>query len=362
MSLILEYKRHELKFKFDAGTSRGVLKTKEIWIIKLYQKESPHVYGLGEISVIERLSYDYNVDFGKVLEILKSILLEHSMPKNEDEIHRLVANLVSVYHPAIRFALETACLDLMNGGEFRIYDNYFRSSEMGIPINGLIWMGEKSFMKNQIDEKLSQGFSCIKMKIGAIDFEGECEVLRYIRSKFPADKLTLRVDANGAFLTQDVLKRLDELNEFDLHSIEQPIMPRQIHALQLVCKRSPVPVALDEELIGVFNRPEKEQLLKDTLPAYIILKPALLGGFSATAEWISIAEKMGIGWWITSALESNIGLNAICQFSAQYQLTGHQGLGTGQLYENNFHSPLYIHGEEVLYNANMSWDYEELGF
>lgn len=362
MALALKFTKHVLNFKFDAGTSRGVLKTKDAWILKVYQQDDPKVYGLGEVSTIERLSFDYSVDFESELEELSKVLSKEAMPSAPADIYKLVRKVVSDYRPAIRFGLETALLDLFHGGAFKIFDNSFYNSESGIPINGLIWMGERDFMKQQIDEKLKLGFKCIKLKIGAIDFDAECELLKYIRSQYPSDQLILRVDANGAFITQDVLKKLEHLVEFDLHSIEQPIMPKQPEAMQLVCEKSKVPIALDEELIGVFDKREKMELLKDTKPSYIILKPCLVGGFAATAEWIEIAESQNIGWWITSALESNVGLNAICQFAAEYNYTGHQGLGTGQLFENNIHSPLVIQGEEVVYNQTLSWDYGDLNF
>lgn len=362
MALILKFTKHILKFKFDAGTSRGVLKTKDAWILKVYQSGKPKIYGLGEVSTIERLSFDYSVDFEVELAELQKSLSQEELPQSEEGIYKLVSNVVSAYRPAIRFGLETALLDLLHGGNFKIFDNSFYNSERGIPINGLIWMGEKEFMKQQIDEKLKLGYKCIKLKIGAIEFDAECELLKYIRSQYPADKLILRVDANGAFITQEVLKKLERLADFDLHSIEQPIMPRQPEAMGLVCEKSQVPIALDEELIGVFGKREKTELLKDIRPAYIILKPSLVGGFAATAEWIEIAEAQNVGWWITSALESNVGLNAICQFTAQYNYVGHQGLGTGQLFENNIHSPLAIQGEEIVYNQTLSWDYWDLEF
>ncbi|WP_420581822.1 o-succinylbenzoate synthase [Reichenbachiella sp.] len=362
MPLTLKFTKHVLKFKFDAGTSRGVLKTKEAWILKVYDSNSPKVYGLGEASTIERLSFDYSVDFENELEELSEKFALEEMPNTVEDVFALVRKTVSVYRPAIRFGLETALLDLYHGGQFKIFENDFFNNEQGIPINGLIWMGAKEFMKQQIDEKLKLGFNCIKLKIGAIDFDTECDLLKYIRSQYPADQLTLRVDANGAFVTQDVLKKLERLEEFELHSIEQPIMPKQPEAMALVCEKSKVPVALDEELIGVFGRREKTELLKDIKPDYIILKPSLVGGFEATTEWIEIAEAQGIGWWITSALESNIGLNAICQFTNEYEYIGHQGLGTGQLFENNIHSPLAIQGEEIVFNQTLSWDYGDLNF
>ena len=362
MPLALKFTKHILKFKFDAGTSRGILKTKDAWILKVYQKDNPKVYGLGEVSTIERLSFDYSVDFESELDDLKKVLSQEELPTTKEGIYKLVKNAVSEYRPAIRFGLETALLDLFHGGNFKIFDNGFYNAEQGIPINGLIWMGEKDFMKQQIDEKLKQGFKCIKLKIGAIDFDAECELLGYIRSQYPADQLILRVDANGAFLTQEVLKKMERLAEFGLHSIEQPIMPKQPEAMSLVCEKTKVPIALDEELIGVFSKKDKVELLKDIKPHYIILKPSLVGGFAATAEWVQIAESLNIGWWITSALESNIGLNAICQFTNEYDYVGHQGLGTGQLFENKIHSPLAIQGEEIVYNLTLSCDYGDLKF
>lgn len=362
MALILEFEKYQLNFKFDAGTSRGVLKTKDSWILKLTNSSVPDEIGYGEVSFIERLSFDYSVDFDKELGKLSNALKQFTLPQDEKSVYQLVAQLVREERPAIRFGLETAMLDLLHGGRYEIFENNFFTGGKKIPINGLIWMGEEQFMLDQIDQKIQEGFTCIKMKIGAIDFDKECTILRSIRKKFSAQELTLRVDANGGFLTQDVLKKLDVLSEFELHSIEQPIMPRQFHSMQLVCKRSPVDIALDEELIGVFSLTEKRKLLEGTKPPYIILKPSILGGFKATTEWIELADTLGIGWWITSALESNIGLNAICQYTAKYHDLSHQGLGTGQLYTNNFHSPLQIIGEEITYNQTLSWDLSSLNF
>lgn len=362
MSFKLAHTLHTLEFKFDAGTSRGVLKTKDAWILKIAHSDRPGMVGYGEVSTIDRLSFDYQLDFDAELDSLAHELRNEPMPKSEEAVYKLVQNLVPVQKPAIRFALETALLDLLNGGQFQIFNNPFYNNEKRIPINGLIWMGDESFMLKQIEDKLAQGFKCLKMKIGAIDFDTELKILKSIRARYSVEELILRVDANGAFQTQDVLLKLDQLGELDLHSIEQPIMPRQYHAMQLTCKRSPVPVALDEELIGVFDAKEKRKLLEGIRPPYIILKPSLLGGFKATQEWISLAEELNIGWWITSALESNIGLNAICQFTAEYPDLPHQGLGTGQLYHNNFYSPLTIDGEEIYYHENFSWDLSSLDF
>ncbi|PIB34122.1 hypothetical protein BFP72_01110 [Reichenbachiella sp. 5M10] len=362
MSLKLEYQKHILQFKFAAGTSRGVLRTKEVWILKVTDTESSVSVGYGEVSVIERLSLDFKLDFDVELGELSEAISGQIMPQSESGVYQLVASMVEEAKPAIRFGLETALLDLLNGEQFKVFDNDFYNHGRQIPINGLIWMGDEEFMLTQIEKKIQRGFRCLKMKIGAIDFETEKKILGSIRKRFGESELTLRVDANGAFQTKDVLKKLDELAQFGLHSIEQPIMPRQYHAMQLVCKRSPVPVALDEELIGVFGPKAKRELLAGIEPPFIILKPSLLGGFAATTEWIKIAEELGVDWWITSALESNVGLNAICQYTAEFSDLSYQGLGTGQLYENNFHSPLTIDGQCISYHPNLSWDLSPLRF
>ena len=356
MSLNLEYQKHVLRFKFDAGTSRGVLKTKDSWFIKVSDLSNPKVFGLGEVSIIDRLSFDYSIDFESELDALADLLSKYSAPKSSEDIDGLVNEVTEFNRPAIRFALETALLDLVNGGSRLIFKNGFSQNEEGIPINGLVWMGDEEFMREQIDAKIKAGFKCIKMKIAAMDFDAEYRILKEIRKEYKSEKLILRVDANGGFVTQEVLKRLEELSKLDLHSIEQPIMPHQMQSMQLICKKSKVPIALDEELIGVFGLNEKRQLLQDIRPQFIVLKPSLLGGFKSTREWIDLAEKMNIGWWITSALESNIGLNAICQFTAEFDFQGHQGLGTGQLYENNIYSPLVVQGDEIFYRQDLSWD------
>lgn len=216
-------------------------------------------------------------------------------------------------------------------------------------------------MKTQIEEKLAQGFSCIKLKIGAIDFEKELGLLRFIRQNFDANTIEIRVDANGAFDSNEALSKLNQLAEFELHSIEQPIKANQLQEMKLLCKQTPFPIALDEELIGVFGIENKRKLLEEIQPQYIILKPSLVGGFKGTLEWISIAESLNIGWWITSALESNIGLNAITQFTFTLNNPMPQGLGTGGLYTNNFDCPLEIDKGHIKYNVQKHWDVSNLG-
>lgn len=355
MALALTYKKYVLNFKFAAGTSRGILKTKDSWIIKIYDRSNAKIYGIGEVSIIDRLSHDCQLDFDKELKHIALAISNHVQPISMEQVFAMTRELVDEEKPSIRFALETALLDLMNGGIFKIFDNDFYNVQRSIPINGLVWMGDIDFMQDQIDQKIEQGYKCIKLKIGALDFQQELQLLKGIRKKYK--QLILRVDANGAFDTKEVLKRLDQLAELDIHSIEQPIMPRQAISMQLLCKRKSIPVALDEELIGVFGYNDKRELLEFIAPHYIVLKPSLHGGIAGTQEWITLAESLNIGWWITSALESNIGLNAVCQFTAEYQTIMHQGLGTGKLFENNFYSPLTIQGESVLYHRDLSWDH-----
>jgi len=222
-------------------------------------------------------------------------------------------------------------------------------------INGLIWMGEEAYMKEQIEEKLADGFSCVKLKIGAIEFEKELSLLRYIRTHFTADQVELRVDANGAFDTTLALDKITQLAGFKLHSIEQPIQKNNTDSMAELCKISPIPIALDEELIGLFSLEEKEALLIKIKPQYIILKPSFIGGFRGTKEWILLAEKYKIRWWITSALESNIGLNSIAQWTFLQHNLMPQGLGTGALYTNNFDCPLVVSDGQLWYNKDVDW-------
>ncbi|MBD3637430.1 MAG: o-succinylbenzoate synthase [Crocinitomicaceae bacterium] len=318
-----------LQFKRPAGTSRGILSTKNSWIISLWNDEKPGITGKGEASIIESLSPEWSDEYENELrDILSNIHLF-----SEDDL---------INFPSIRFGIEAALKDLKNGGKREYFDNAFTRGEEGIRINGLIWMGDKSFMLDQIKEKLEMGFSCIKLKIGAIDFDAELDLLRFIRAKFSKETLELRVDANGAFAPKDALEKLEALSKFDLHSIEQPIKQRQWEEMAQLCKKTPLPIALDEELIGINEMSLKQQVLNTIKPQYIILKPSLVGGFTASDEWISLAEKMNIGWWITSALESNVGLDAIAQYTATKNNPMPQGLGTGQLFKNNVTSTLRI--------------------
>jgi o-succinylbenzoate synthase len=353
------YVPHLLHFRFEAGTSRGVLTEKMIFLVKAFRKGNPKTVGWGEAAPLVKLSIDDIPDFEVQLANLCKKLSGTSVPANEASILDWVENHIPSFLPSIRFAFEMSLFDLLHHGVKMVFDTPFSNQHQSIPINGLIWMGGREFMLEQIDKKLEEGYNCIKMKIGAIDFEQECELLGYIRQKFNASQVTLRVDANGAFTGQDAMRKLKKLAEFDLHSIEQPIRQGQIELMAELCSQTPLPIALDEELIGIVGYLDKKELLEKIKPQYIIIKPTLLGGIAASREWIALAEKTGIGWWVTSALESNIGLNAIAQFTSTFDTDMHQGLGTGQLYVNNFESPLTITKGHLKYDiGNSAWKIE----
>jgi o-succinylbenzoate synthase len=258
--------------------------------------------------------------------------------------------------PSIQFGVEMVFESLASSNPFLLFPSEFTEGKKTISINGLIWMGEPQFMKQQIEEKLAQGFNCIKLKIGAIDFQKELDLLHYIRANFDEKSIEIRVDANGAFNKMEALNKLNQLSGFELHSIEQPISVKQYDSMAELCRKTPIPIALDEELIGVFNYSEKEALLQKIKPQFIILKPSFIGGFKGTKEWIDLAEKYQIGWWITSALESNIGLNAIAQWTFLQNNSMPQGLGTGGLYTNNFDCPLEVKNGQLQYNSEIDWE------
>ncbi len=321
-----------LTFKLPAGTSRGVMNIKNSWILSL---EKDSIVGKGEISIIEGLSPEFK-DITSFEQTIQAFC--DAVNKNDNDSIQTIFTTNS----SIRFAYECASADLKNGGLGIIFNNDFYSGNRKLPINGLIWMGSEDFMKEQIDAKLSEGFSTIKMKVGAIDFEKELELLHSIRKNYSAKQITLRVDANGSFEPHQAVKVLEQLAELEIHSIEQPIKTGQWNAMKELCASTPTPIALDEELIGINDRKLKIELLDTIRPQYIILKPSLHGGISGTQEWISLAEERSIPWWITSALESNLGLSAICQLTAQYSNDLPQGLGTGSLYTSNIENGLVV--------------------
>jgi O-succinylbenzoate synthase len=334
-----------LQFKRPAGTSRGVMTEKETWFIVL---EEAGKKGIGECGILRGLSVDDRPDYEEKIQWVC------------DNIH-LGKDLlweVLLEFPSIQFGVEMAFRSLGSESPFLLFPSDFTSGTKSIVINGLVWMGEELFMKQQIEEKLAQGFRCIKLKIGAIDFDKELQLLRFIRKYFTAEQVEIRVDANGAFTEDSALYKLIQLSEFKLHSIEQPIQKNNTDSMAELCKITPFPIALDEELIGVFTRIEKERLLEKIRPQYIILKPSFVGGFRGTQEWISLAEKHNIGWWITSALESNIGLNAIAQWTFLQHNLMPQGLGTGALYTNNFDCPLDVSEGQLWYKKELGWKFD----
>jgi O-succinylbenzoate synthase len=331
------FQKQTFHFKQPSGTSRGVLTEKHAWFISLSElntdNSEPVEESLGECSIIPGLSPDF-FDFDSYEKKLKEVC---------ENITNYIENLSELEpYPSILFGLETALLGLNNKRENLLFDTPFSRGEIGIPINGLIWMGSKEFMLQQIEEKLQAGFYCLKLKIGALDFETELEIIASIRKRFTASDIELRVDANGAFSPSDALIKLERLSKFQLHSIEQPIKVGQWEEMAKICRVTPLPIALDEELIGVVGKANKIDLLQKIQPQYIILKPSLHGGILGTKEWIKLAMEYNIPWWMTSALESNVGLNCVAQFASSFDNSLPQGLGTGGLYENNTPSKLFI--------------------
>ncbi len=340
------FKKYELQFKRPAGTSRGVYTSRPVWFLFL---EENGIAGIGECAPLAGLSKETPRQVENLLNdivsnpqqfIKEPILLEEA--------------------PSVRFAFETALLDLQNGGHQLLFPSDFTEGKAGIPINGLIWMGKPEFMHAQIEEKLNAGYHCLKLKIGVLDFEKELDLLRSIRSKFSKEEIILRVDANGALSTEDAYSKLEKLAELDIHSIEQPIAARQRKKLAELCNSSPIPIALDEELIGINKLTEKKELLDLVRPQFLVLKPSLHGGMAGCDEWIQLAEERNMGWWITSYLESNVGLNAIAQWTYTKNVKMHQGLGTGQLFTNNVNSPLEIRGEQLWFDPNRNFKLSEI--
>ncbi len=351
MAVRASFSKRNFNFAFTARTSRGPMESKSSWYIILSDDQSDSGTGIGECGPLPGLSLDAIPDFE--LQLAGIVNEIDSSGKTTLKLLETVSELVPQIFPSIRFGLETALLDLYRGGAKVIYDNDFKRGKP-IPINGLIWMGDTNFMMDQVRQKVEQGYRCLKLKIGGLDFQAECGILSKIRSQF-GNEITLRLDANGSFDPDDAIRKLEMLSKFDIHSIEQPIAPGNEVQMQLLCRNSPIPVALDEELISHQDRSSKEALLSGIRPQYIILKPTLHGGFGGCTAWIDIAKKMGIGWWVTSALESNIGLNAICQFTAGLNTSLPQGLGTGSIYTDNIPSPLTVANGQIHYDQQLSW-------
>ena len=336
------YKKHVLKFKRPGGTSRGILTEKETWFIIVEENGKK---GVGECGILRGLSIDDRAGYEEKLQwVCNHIQLGK----------KALWNALEAW-PSIQFGVEQALMSLESEDPFLLFPSEFTSGTASIPINGLIWMGDEAFMKQQIEDKLKAGFNCIKMKIGAIDFETELKLLASIRKDFSPEEIEIRVDANGAFHPDNAEEKLNRLATFALHSIEQPIKAGQWKAMAKLCKTSPLPIALDEELIGIFSSGEKEKMLQTIKPQYLILKPSLTGGFKGAEQWINIAGKNNIKCWVTSALESNIGLNAIAQWTFTLQSNMPQGLGTGSLFVNNFTSPLTVKNGRLQYLCSGKW-------
>jgi o-succinylbenzoate synthase len=339
------YFKYLLHFKQPSGTSRGILTDKETWFIVI-EKEGKK--GIGECGILRGLSADDRPDYEEKLQwTCRNIHLGEQ--KLWDEL---------IEFPSIQFGLEMAFLSLKSENPFILFPSNFTENTKSISINGLVWMGDEAFMKAQIEDRIEQGFSCIKLKIGAIDFDKELDLLRFIRANFDEETIEIRVDANGAFNSNEALFKINQLTGFKLHSIEQPINKNQTDTMSVLCKSTSIPIALDEELIGVFSVEAKQKLLQEIRPQYIVLKPSFIGGFRGTLEWISVAEKFNIAWWITSALESNVGLNAIAQFTFLQNNLLAQGLGTGSLYTNNFDCPLTVSDGQLWYDTKKEWEFD----
>jgi len=332
-----KYYKYILEFKRPSGTSRGVLLTKETYILEIFENGNR---GVGECALFRGLSYDDTPEYEEKMQWLcENINRDFKFLKEELK-----------EFPSIWFGYEQALLNLKHGGKI-YFPSKFTNEKGSMTINGLIWMGDIDFMEEQIQEKLEQGFHCIKLKIG-VDWKSEHAILQKLRQKFSKEQLELRVDANGGFSKEEAQVVLQQLSDLHIHSIEQPIKAGNWDDMAVLCANSPTPIALDEELIGILNLNEKKKLLEKIKPQYIILKPALVGGFAGSDEWISVAEQQNIKWWITSALESNIGLNAIAQYTFTKDNFIPQGLGTGNLFTNNFETHLDLIGDKLFFKIN----------
>lgn len=344
--MFASYCKYQLDFRFTAITSRDRMRKKDTYFIKIWDSE-PSCFGIGEAAMFKGLSCD-------------------DIPGYEDKLREVCAEIDRyASHPellneysSIKMGVETAVNDLKNGCRRLIFPSEWSEGKSSITINGLVWMGDKELMAERINDKVKAGFHCIKLKIGGINFNDELDLLRLVSEICP--DVELRLDANGAFTPENAMERLSALSAFDIHSIEQPVRQGQWKVMGELCRKSPIPIALDEELIGLNSGKLKREMLDAIRPQYIILKPTLCGGFHGSDEWIALAEERNIGWWATSALESNIGLNAIAQWVSTKHPTLPQGLGTGQLYFNNIISPLNLRGENLWYDRNAEWKIPDL--
>lgn len=341
------YSPYRLQFKEPAMTSRDTMTSKQTYFIKIWDTIRPDVFGLGECALFQGLGCDDRPDYEERLSDVCRRIDSFDASELAD-------------FPSIVFGVETALSDLFNEGVRSPFPGGGFEHGKPITINGLVWMGDKRQMTERVEEKLKAGFRCVKFKIGGIDFEDEIDMIRSVRARFSPEELEIRLDANGGFSPENALERLVRLSDFGIHSIEQPVRARQWELMRHLCDKSPIDIALDEELIGIKNTMEKVEMLDAIRPAYIILKPSLCGGFSGADEWIRLASERNIGWWATSALESNVGLNAIARWVSGYSPVMPQGLGTGNLYLNNIESPLAQIGETLACESDKQWIMPEL--
>lgn len=337
---------HTLQPRFELGTSKGPINARTVWYLLAWETDRPDVVGIGEAALFPGHSKEFPADVRtKLIELCADT---HDWPR------RLITDLVDV--PSVRFAVEQCLRDLEVSGTKQLFPSPFLLGHANIPINGLVWMGDKATMKQRIREQIEKGFTTVKMKIGAIGIDDELELLAAVRQEFSPKEITLRVDANGAFGASDVMDVLQRLADLQVHSIEQPVHAGLYEVMAELCEGSPIPIALDEDLIGLNTRDAKVDLLDHVKPRYIVIKPSLVGGWAATQEWIDLAKARNINWWITSALESSIGLNAIAQYTATLGVTMPQGLGTGSVYINNIASPLLAERGVIRYRPEVAWD------
>ena len=343
----LQFAPYILKFKEPAGTSRGVLTEKPTCYMRLFDERDPSRYGVGEAAVFPGLSPEADERFFyKLMELQANVRLGKGTDLSQ--------------FPSLQFGFEQCIRDFTGGCQGVYYTSPFLMGTQSIEINGLVWMGNREEMLARLEEKLAAGFRCVKFKIGAIDWKSEVDLIEAVRSRYDRDRVEIRVDANGAFDMDSALPRLKRLADLDVHSIEQPIKAGQPLLMQFLCQVSPLPIALDEELIGKFTTQDKERTLDAIKPQYIVIKPTLTGGYSGAEEWIRLARERGIGWWITSSLESNIGLNALAQWVATLGNDMPQGLGTGALFTNNLDAPIYLEGDRLRYDPERSLCREQL--
>ncbi len=333
------------------------MKQRDSWFLKVWDPASPEIFGIGEAGPVPGLSLEKPVEVSQQLALVVEKLAGtkltsvNTIPSINKEFGSM--NLSS----SVYLALETALLDLANGGKRVLFDNGFVKGN-ALPINGLVWMGGLDFMLQQVSIKIDEGFTCIKLKIGGLNFEKELDILQFVRRKYFRDQITIRLDANGAFKPDQVMQKLIYLAQYGIHSLEQPLKPGSPFLPEL-CKTSPIPIALDEELLGLTSREQREELLDRVKPQFLVLKPTLHGGMHGCAEWIELARARNVGWWLTSSMESNVGLNALAQFASNYPIELPQGLGTGTIFKDNIPSPMEVVKGTLRWNSQENWDFSE---